>query len=260
MNKAKILFIVECKVREKNLLKKITQSMNIKAEIFSVCANIHMLYQKLKEYEFNADITQVLSTLNSVDPQDKEILTNNSFAYTYLIFDTDLQHYDINDENLLSRWLNDIREMIAHFNDETDPTIGKMYVNYPMVESFRDCQSFYDSNYINQKITINELVKYKDIVDKRGIKINLSKYTYENFISLAKLNLHKANYIVNKTFNSLLYSNYLKDLSQTNIFNNQCNEIVSNKTISILNTCLFFIIDYLGNNNNFYDNNFLNNQ
>ncbi len=32
--------------------------------------------------------------------------------------------------------------MTEYFVDETDPTIGKLYINYPMMESYRDCDEF----------------------------------------------------------------------------------------------------------------------
>ena len=40
--------------------------------------------------------------------------------------------------------------MLDFFNDETDQ--GKLFINYPMMESYRDCDAFFDEN-IEKAIT-----------------------------------------------------------------------------------------------------------
>ena len=141
MDNPKILFIVEGSVREKQLYKKITKEMGISADIFAVCANIHMLYTELKKEEFHLNIDDFLLTLDGVSEEDKGVIRKQRpFTYIYLMFDLDLQHYNIADYKNIERGLQDVREMLLKFNNETDPTIGKMYINYPMVESYRDCK------------------------------------------------------------------------------------------------------------------------
>ncbi len=38
--------------------------------------------------------------------------------------------------------------MVNYFVDETDPSIGKLYINYPMMESYRDCDTFFEEDYL----------------------------------------------------------------------------------------------------------------
>ncbi|MBE5738067.1 MAG: hypothetical protein E7348_06690 [Clostridiales bacterium] len=256
MDNPKILFIVEGSVREKKLYEKITKEMGISANMFAVCANIHMLYTELKKEEFHLNIDDFLLTLEGVAEEDKALIKKQRpFTYIYLIFDLDLQHYDISDHKNVERGLQDVREMLSKFDNETDPTIGKMYINYPMVESYRDCEKFFDENYINRTVELTKIVDYKKLVGERGLKINLSKYTFDSLIKLTKQNIYKANYIVNDKFKAISYDEYLNKLTQEKIFEAEENKILKDKIISVLHSGFFFMADYWGNKEKFYDKN-----
>lgn len=254
MSSPKILFIVEGADKEKVLYKKLTSAMGIKASFFSVCANIHMLYDGLKKSNFLLNIDDFLLTLKGVSEEDrKTIQEQKPFTYIYLIFDLDLQHYNISIAANIKRGLDDVGAMLDYFNDETDPTIGKMYINYPMIESYRDCIDFFDESYREKKVYLYDIVKYKSIVGKRGNSTNISKYTIENFKSLTKMNLFKANYIVKNLFNAGSYFEYLAGLNQEKIFNKQEKYIINSKEVYVLHSGFFFMIDYWGNKQGFYD-------
>ena len=258
MDNPKILFIVEGSVREKQLYKKITKEMGISADIFAVCANIHMLYSELKKEEFHLNIDDFLLTLDGVSEEDKGVIRKQRpFTYIYLMFDLDLQHYNIADYKNIERGLQDVREMLLKFNNETDPTIGKMYINYPMVESYRDCKNFSDETYVDAIVELEKISKYKELVGERGLKINLSKYTLDDLKKLTKLNIYKANYIVNNKFDSISYDNYLVELTQEKILEAEKYKIMKDKIINVLHSGFFFIADYWGNKNMFYDENLL---
>lgn len=251
----KSLFIVEGADREVKFIKKLAKTFNWGIEIVSVCANIHMLYTKLKAEDFNFEIKSILLESPNVSETDKDKLrSEKNFAYTYLIFDLDLQHYDISDEENIRRGLNDVKEMIRYFNDETDSTVGKMYINYPMIESYRDCSSFFDEEFKTRMINLSDITNYKTIVGKRGINTNLSKYTTENFKDLVRMNLFKGNYIYNGIWGKPTYSTYVDNISQDKIFDNQSLKILNEKIISVLNCSLFIVVDYYGNQDFHYDN------
>lgn len=258
MDNPKILFIVEGSVREKQLYKKITSEMGVSANIFAVCANIHMLYTELKKEEFHLNIDDFLLTLEGVSEEDKAIIRKQRpFTYIYLMFDLDLQHYNIADLKNVERGLQDVHEMLLKFNNETDPTIGKMYINYPMVESYRDCKNFFDETYVNAIVELKKITKYRELVGERGLKINLSKYTLDDLKKLTKLNIYKANYIVNNKFDSISYDNYLIELTQEKILEAEKVKILNNRFINILHSGFFFMADYWGNKNKFYDENLI---
>lgn len=258
MDNPKILFIVEGSVREKQLYKKITKEMGISADIFAVCANIHMLYTELKKEEFHLNIDDFLLTLDGVSEEDKVVIRNKRpFTYIYLMFDLDLQHYNIADYKNIERGLQDVREMLLKFNNETDPTIGKMYINYPMVESYRDCKNFFDETYVDAIVELEQITQYRELVGERGLKINLSKYTLDDLKKLTKLNIYKANYIVNNKFGPISYDNYLVELTQEKILEAEKEKIMKDKIINVLHSGFFFMADYWGNKYMFYDENLL---
>ena len=256
MSEPRILFIVEGK-REKNLYKKLAEKMGLSVKIFSVCANIHMLYEAMKKEDFMLNVDDFLLTLNGVDEKDKKMIEKERpFTYIYLIFDLDLQHYDVSKRENVEYGLSQVIEMLEKFNDESDPTIGKMYINYPMIESYRDCESFFDNGYKEKEVCLGDVTKYKETVGERGIKLNLSKYTFENFIQLTRMNIYKANYIVNGTFEKIEYGKYVKDLDQKQILSAQNINILENSLIKVLHSGYFFMVDYRGDNNDFYSDNF----
>ncbi len=254
-NKKKALFIVEGAKREVQFVKNLTARSNISMEIFAVCANIHMLYGKLKSENFYLNIIDALLDMPGVSVSDKDMLRQQgSFAFTYLIFDLDLQHYDLAKKDNIVRGINDVKEMVQHFCDETDPTIGKLYINYPMIESFRDSASFFDDTYKDAVVFLKEITKYKKIVSERGLKLPLSKYSYENFCDLIKQNLYKAYYLQCAKWAKPTYQEYLEHLTQRGLIEIEENIILSQNVISVLNTSYFVLVDYFGNKLSFYDN------
>lgn len=254
-NKKKALFIVEGAKREVQFVKNLTARSNISMEIFAVCANIHMLYGKLKSENFYFNIIDALLDLPGVSESDKEMLRKQgSFAFTYLIFDLDLQHYDLAQKNNIVRGIGDVKEMLQHFCDETDPTIGKLYINYPMIESFRDCASFFDNNYKNAVVSLQDITKYKKIVSERGLKLPLCKYSYNNFCELIRQNLYKAYYLRSAQWAKPTYQEYMDFLTQRGLVEIEENIILSQSAIAVLNTSYFVLVDYFGNRLSFYDN------
>lgn len=254
-NKKKALFIVEGAKREVNFIRRLTSCAGIGMEIVSVCANIHMLYQSLKKENFYFNIVDMLLNLPGVSQKDKEKLKEKkSFAYTYLIFDLDLQHYDLSKPYNIQRGVEDVVEMINFFNDETDPTIGKIYINYPMIESYRDCKSFFDDDYRYASVSLSNIGRYKEIVSERGLSLNITKYSYENFKSLSKMNLYKFNYLDSSNWMKPEYEDYINKITQERLIKIQNKLIMNMGKISILNTSFFILLDYFGNRNNFYEN------
>ena len=253
-NKKKALFIVEGAKRERNFVTKLSSLVDMPMEIFSVCANIHMLYGFLNGMGFNFNIIDALLSLNGVPETDKEMLRREGkFAYIYLIFDLDLQHYDISKIENVQRGLEDVVEMVRYFNDETDPTIGKMYVNYPTIESYRDCHTFFDEQYRYTTVDLDAICNYKKLVHERGLQLNLRQYTLQNFYSLALMNAYKANYIHSGSWEKPTYSDYITRTNQLTVANAEAKLILRDNVIGVLNCSLFILIDYFGNKNGFYD-------
>lgn len=104
------LFIVEGKKRERDIVNKLITKVitdnDIHVHPFSVGCNIHMLYQKIMEMGGFVNTRDVLLSLHNVSDEDKALLNGDlKFAYTYLVFDMDLQHHGVNNEVKVKRVL-----------------------------------------------------------------------------------------------------------------------------------------------------------
>ena len=251
-----ILIIVEGSKTEPRFFNQLN-SLLFKSNFTIYCleTNIYTLYSKLKEREFNADIKMLLAELHP----DKANILNQKFAYTYLIFDCDPHHTKKKDERSIREIVLDnfkkLKELASYFIDETDPTIGKLYINYPMMESYRDYDNFFDDSYKDTTVNINDIKKYKPFVNEKRLSgYDIAKYTSLDFKSLILQNLYKLSKISTNNWNKPSYNEYLKIAEPLNILNHEENFVKSNELIFVLNTALFVVIDYYGNRNSFYDN------
>lgn len=253
-NVVNTLLIVEGNKAEADFCKSMEMAFGLSLSICCLGTNIYTLYKKLKEYDFNADIKQVLEELH---PEYHDILSKR-FAYTYLIFDLDPHHPRRDDSRPLKKIISDnlkkISEMVSYFTNETDPTVGKLYINYPMLESFRDCDEPFDPNYRKEYVSIYDISGFKrHVSEKRMVGIHLDRYSREDFALLIKMNVYKLSDISACGWNSVSFKKY-RDLSESGaILTIQTRLIQEKELIAVLNTSLFFILDYFGNKNCFYD-------
>ena len=251
MNK-KVLLIVEGNKTEPKIFNKIQELFGLDFEIFCFGTNIYSLYKLMKEYDFNANIKDVLA---EVHPEYRDDL-NNQFVYTYLVFDLD-PHHSKKDENrtigkLVRENIEIVESMADYFVDETDPTIGKLYINYPMVESYKDCDDFFDNNYEAEVIDIDRIVDFKEIVGKKKLaNIRVDKYNKDNVENLIIQNIFKMNSICSMKWAMPNYECYRDETDQVL----KCEKLIVSKTnqVSVLNTCLFLVVDYFGNKAGFYN-------
>ncbi len=86
--------------------------------------------------------------------------------------------------------------MTDYFVDETDPTVGKLYVNYPMMESYRDCDDFFDPGYAERKVALEDMSSCKSLVATRKLcRVHAKSFTRNQFSLLILQNLYKLNKI-----------------------------------------------------------------
>ncbi|MBQ4522703.1 MAG: hypothetical protein IJA10_07105 [Lachnospiraceae bacterium] len=159
--RGKNLLIVEGN-HEKNelfgLIFKCFPEINIDMEdVWIYGTNIYILYEDIiKEYEADwdeqdIDLPYVISKKNRNNIQYK-----NDFTNIILVFD--YEHHDPNfdEEKIL--------KMQRYFGDSAD--VGKLYINYPMIESYQHLESIPDIEYKNRQIsvTLQPGVQYKNKV------------------------------------------------------------------------------------------------
>lgn len=254
----KILIVVEGDRAENDLFSCLFDRFGIQAEIVVASNNLYSLYNKMKSYHFECDVKDAVKEL--MPPDKDRSLLDQKFAYTYLVFDSDLQHkqpnqrgLDIPIEKLVEVNFNMLEEMAEYFTDETDPSIGRLYINYPMMESYRYCDSFSDESYLDSIIEIDKMTKFKSLASQKKLAgFQIQRYTKDNFLDLIRLNIRKLGILFDKT-SILPYPEYQFLSNQDTIAKKQHKSANSCQSLSILNTSLMIIVDYFGNRNNFYN-------
>lgn len=129
--------------------------------------NIYMLYEEIvKEYgeswcEDDIDLPLLISTQKNAPKQYKDDFTN-----IFLVFD-----YERHDPNFSEK---KITQLQAYFADATDS--GKLYINYPMIESYQHLNELIDPEYIERKIPVSVQPgkKYKALVRDSFLNVAVS--------------------------------------------------------------------------------------
>lgn len=106
-----------------------------------------------------------------------------------MVFDADLHHkapkqrgLSVPTKELLADNFPKLIEMAKHFTDETDPSIWRLYINYPMMESFRYCNTFDDDQYLSATIPIAMFGKFKSLDSQMKLSgIAVTKYKKRRF-------------------------------------------------------------------------------
>ena len=228
-------------------------------------SNIYSLYTKLIEHDalngtLEVDTVSVLKEilLEKGDETLKDI-REDEVSEIYLFFDYDFQEkartLDENNKRLL--------EMLKFFTDET--ANGKLYINYPMVESLRYTKELPDNDYWTYTVTRQQCqeVRFKQQVHKFSFyggnleyiiltvkpadnetkileKIGKAKMNWKHLIVM---NVSKANYICSGQNEVPNESD-----SQEAVFNCQLDKYVETVEckVAILNAFPIFLFDYFG--------------
>ncbi len=259
MNKiGNILIIVEGEKTEPAFFKRLATMFDLKFEIYCFKTNIFSLYKKMKEYNFNADIKDILKEILEEKHQQIPGILDMKFAYTYLIFDCDVHHPKKEETRTLKQVTSNnfsaLEKMVEYFTDETDPAKGKLYINYPMMESYRDCDDFFDLNYETREALLSSLKEYKEHVGKRKLnRIHIDKYERKHFESLMLQNLFKWNKICFNLWQKPSDKDFFDKKNQSLLLGKQIEKSLNSNSVFVINTSLFLIVDFYGNRNNFYD-------
>ena len=233
---AKILMVVEGGKREVRLMRHLFKVYGIadKYEVFSYNSKIYSLYSQMFVHmdPSEADLLQVLKEREK-DTEARKIL-DQRFSDILLIFDLDPQDNQFSNDK--------IREMMEYFNESSDN--GKLYINYPMVESFYHMKSIPDPEYINSIVTFDELKRKK----------------YKERVQIENRNKDYSKFAVNKAeCNTVIHQNYEKAMRISNkvlkdylgnfeigkeVLEKQLSKMDKEKCLYVLCTCIFFILDY----------------
>lgn len=271
-----ILFVLEGEEREIAIFKTIEELFFEKKRdsiVYSFGTDIYELYRlitddnKEKDALYFKDVVSVLQQLEKDKPNSaiNRIKDRSDVSEVYLFFDYDLQvskRGRVLDKNELN---SKMAKLISFFDDETGN--GKLFVNYPMVESLRYIKSLPDFEYYKYAFQIEQLLNFKNAasdfscygnldfacfrIGKRTREItsrslaDLSKREalLKNWTLLTSQNVKKANYICHQKNDS---PKDRESISQANIFNGQKENYYPKGLVSVLNSFPLFLYDYFG--------------
>lgn len=232
--KRKILVIVEGAKTDDKLMRHLLSKYEIgaKYEIVPYRTNIYTLYREMFQENEPEDI-DLLQLLKSreTSPEMKKIF-DVPYSDILLIFDLDPQAPDFSVE-----W---IRCMTDYFVESSD--MGKLYLNYPMVEAFYHMKEIPDPEYDTRIASLDELKlgTYKQRVNSENRNHDYRKFaeTRSECNIVICQNIYKAWMLVGHESNKLLPP------EQSDILAAQLKLLEENDHIAVLSTCPFFIAEY----------------
>ena len=144
--------------------------------------------------------------------------------------------------------------MLELFDNETEN--GKLYINYPMIESIRYTKELPDYNFVKYEIEMEKCSTFKNeaatfshyknmdfILLRKKSNTDDKDRIKRNWEYLKEQNIKKANYICYKK-NEVPTKK--SDIETIKIFNSQLNNYINNhNSIAILNAFPIFLYDYL---------------
>lgn len=254
-----ILFVFEGENREPELfatIQKMFFPRDNERITYSFGNNIYELYNELSKLDDAGDLVSLLQEKCSGQADNPfEGLNSSDFSEIYLFFD-----YDFQNKNLELAEINrQLKEMLSKFNDETE--YGKLYINYPMIESIRYTKELPDANYYEYVISRADCSSFKKLaadfsayssldfilIDSRKDVSELSekklKSLRDNWEHLKKQNVNKANYICHGKNEA---PNKKEEVSQEQIFESQLQKHVNKEQseVAILNAFPLFLYEY----------------
>lgn len=250
-----ILFIFEGDDREPYIYKTIEKLYFPKNNDNIICSfgnNIYDLYNDLVGYDGFGDIVSIMKErLTERGDTTLDNVRSSDISEIFLFFDYDFQHSQLPLEEIDRR----VTVMLQLFDNETDN--GKLYINYPMVESIRYTGELPDEDYHRYTATREDCHDFKrkaaefsfydsfdHILFKDKEKPTKQKYQRirENWNYLRRMNICKANMLVTGNY---ALPEKKADINQMAIYQSQLATYVNPaESVAILNSFPIFIYDY----------------
>ena len=125
--------------------------------------NIYQLYKDIQDeygenwFEDDVDLPYIISNKKGNVP----VCYKNDFTHILMVFDYERHDPNFSEEKIV--------QLQKYFVDSTD--IGKLYINYPMLESYQDFQSLPDALFEEKRIsrTLQTGIQYKTEVKNSRI-------------------------------------------------------------------------------------------
>lgn len=252
-----ILFVFEGERREVGLYRTLERLYFPRDNDNIVCSfgnNIYELYAQMSELGGGGDIVAMLKErLEKRGDATLRGVRSSDISQTYLFFDYDFQNTQLTIGEANAR----VEAMLGMFDDETGN--GRLYINYPMVESIRYVKELPDEDYWRYVISREECRDFKRLVDsfssyrsfdfimfKDGIIPPKGMYmkVRDNWETLKRMNVCKANYIVNGV---CAMPKNVREIRQILIFTEQKGKYINlSESVAVLNSFPLFLFEYFG--------------
>lgn len=237
MSKRDLLFITEGEIDEPRFIEKFFKKSisNVEYSIYPYTTTIHtlakLIFNKNEEIDEDLDIKKVLKE------QETDLIKRRMLEKDYtdivLVFDFE-PHCD-------SPEFKKVGKMLEYFNDSAN--MGKLYINYPMMQSYKHLKKFPDNEFKDRKIDTMDVSHYKRIVDKESGYKNLTNYNFPLCMKIIGHHLMKANYIISNRYELMNKEDFIK-LDYLKIYNIEKEHNEKEQWVDVLNTFLFFIIEF----------------
>jgi len=237
MSKRDILVLVEGEKTDYKLMESLFETYEIEErhQLVPYGTNIHALYNSAFKGKDIENIDIILHLREHEKDPIKKSLFDQRYSDIVLVFDLDPQDSSYS--------ANAILEMSEYFIDSTD--MGKLYINYPMIEAFYHVKSIPDLDYNSYICTLEDLKghKYKKRVDQESvIKDRKSIFTQKSSCNtIIRQNIEKARRVAGNPHSEVSGVHLPK---QTDILNKQLEKLDKEQAVFVLCTCAFYIVDY----------------
>jgi hypothetical protein len=227
-----------------------------KYSIYPYETNIHVLGDALftRHGKSKGFIDLQMLLRETAETESKKKILEQKFSDILLVFDLDPQDDHISRDKRNKRITDSqIRKMVDYFNESTKR--GKLYLNYPMVESFFHMESLSDRAFNERVATLDQLkplndgtrkinpyklrvkeecgIRYEEPVNGKSLRMDRNDCT-----GVIHQHLQKAHRLVDSVSDELLPP------AQAAILSAQLQLLKAYQHVSVLSTCAFFIPEY----------------
>jgi hypothetical protein len=253
-----ILFVFEGNEREPHLYRTLERLYFPRENDNIICSfgnNIYDLYNELMEYGDGGDIVSLMRE-RLADRGDSTLdgMRSSDISEIFLFFDYDFQNSQLSLDEINDR----VEAMLTLFDDETDN--GKLYINYPMIESICYTKELPDENYVNYVVSREECKDFKHqarefsaynsldhILFKDGETPTKEKFlkVKDNWQYLRQMNVCKANWLATGQYTMPVEKSVINQMA---LFDSQVEKyVMPSECVAVLNSFPIFIYEYLKN-------------
>lgn len=233
------LILVEGKRKDSALMERLFEVYfpNTEKNIVAYETNIYALYGQLIS-EYSDGFSDLLMHLRSREPdEERKKIFDKRYSEILLVFDFDPQDRYYESTKL--------QNMMAYFNEATNRLRGRLYINYPMVESFchigswNESRETFNARFVEKAELENK--QYKSRVNTESCCTDIRKFNKEEFNAVIDLNLAKVSHLLGNPSSSAFEcdANILRRILEV-----ECNAWEEKSIVYVLNTCVLYIYEH----------------